>query len=84
MDGANRLIWEGQFGLEWSTTFIALGIHFDVDRMKDITEINIQLKLQAMKNITKTWKGRSLTLYGKVAVIKSLVMSKSIHLLLAL
>ena len=37
-----------------------------------------------MKNITKTWKGRSLRQYGNVAVIKSLVMSKITHLLLAL
>ena len=37
-----------------------------------------------MKNITKTWKCRALTLYGKVAVIKSLVMSKITHHILAL
>ena len=82
MDRAKRLIWEGQFGLEWSIFFIALGIN--VDRMKDITEISIQEKLQARKSIPNTWKGRSLTLYGKVAMIKSLVMSKIIHLLLAI
>ena len=33
MDRAKRLIMKGQFGLEWSTTFMSLGIHFDVDRM---------------------------------------------------
>ena len=38
-----------------------------------------------MKNISKTWKCRTLTLYGKVVVIKkSLVLSKITHLLLAL
>ena len=64
--------------------FVVLGINFDVDRIKDITEITIQQKLQTMKDITKTWKYRSLTLYGKAAVIKRLVMSKITHLLLAL
>ena len=83
-DRAKKLIREGQFGLEWSTTFVALGINFDVNRVHDITDINIQQKLKAMKNITKTWKCRSLMLYGKVAVIKSLVMSNITHLLLAL
>ena len=37
-----------------------------------------------MKNIIQTWKSRFLTLYGKVAVLKSLVMYKVTHLLLAL
>ena len=52
-DRAKRLIWEGQFGLDWSTTFVALGINFDVNRIHDITDINIQQKLEAMKNSTK-------------------------------
>ena len=83
-DRAKKLIWEGQFGLEWSTTIVALGINFDVNRVHDITDINIQQKLEPMKNITKTWKCRSLKLYGKVAVIKGLLKSKITHLPLAL
>ena len=78
------MIWEGQYGLEWTSEFEALGIVFDVNDWSNITELNIKRKLQSMKNITKTWKCRALTLYGNVAVIKSLVMSKITHLLLAL
>ena len=81
---ARILIWEGQYGLEWTSKFEALGIVFEVNDLSNITELNIKRKLQSMKNITKTWKYRSLTLYRKVAVIKSLVMSKITHLLLAL
>ena len=56
VDRTTRLICEGQFGLEWSKTFVVLGINYDVDRIKDGTEINIHHKLQAMKNITKISK----------------------------
>ena len=42
------------------------------------------MKIEATETIIKTWETRSLTLYGKVVVIKSIVMSKITHLLLAL
>ena len=47
-------------------------MNFDVNSIKYINEINIQQKLQGMKNAMKIWKGGFLTLYGNVAVIKKL------------
>ena len=82
--GAKRLNWEGQFGLEWTDTFEALGITYKVTDIDNITEYNFNKKITSMKSIIRTWKARSLTLYGKVAVLKSLVMSKVTHLFLAL
>ena len=82
--GAERLNWEGQFGLEWIDNFEALGITYKVSDIDNITEYNFQKKINSTRNIIKTWKSRSLTLYGKVAVLKSLVMSKVTRLLLAL
>ena len=51
-----RLIWEGQYGLEWTSKFEAFGKVFDVNDLSNITELKIKRKLQSMKNITKTWK----------------------------
>ena len=81
---ARSLVWEGQYELEWTSEFEALCNVFDVNDLGNITELNITRKLHSMKNNTKTWKCRSLTYYGKVAVIKCLVIRKISHLLLAL
>ena len=35
-----RLIWEGQFGLDWMNTFTALGTFYDIENIDKITEDN--------------------------------------------
>ena len=81
---ARRLTWEGQFGLKWTSTFEVLGIVFDTKDIDNITDLNMKHEINDMTKIIRTWGARSLTLYGKVTVIKSLVLSKITHLLLAL
>ena len=42
--GASRgssISWQGKFGFYWTTTFEILGIHYDITKMGEITELNI-------------------------------------------
>ena len=42
---------------------------------------NISMGIKAMENIIKKWDNRKLTPFGKITVIKSLIISKLTHLL---
>ena len=76
--------WEGKFGLKWTTEFEVLGIKYDIDRMATITDDNISGKVSDIKKLIAIWSTRTLTPYGKVVIIKSLLMSKITHILLSL
>ena len=85
--GASRgssIPWQGKFGFKWSTTFEILGIYYDVNRMSEITDLNINRKLGEIKKLSRVWQSRNLTPYGKVTIIKSLLLSKITHMLLSL
>ena len=38
---ARRMTWEGQFGLQWTSTFGVMGFVFDSKDTNDITDLNI-------------------------------------------
>ena len=85
--GATRgrsIPWQGKFGFKWATNFEILGIHYDINHMNEITEINIFKKMCEIKKLIRIWQSRKLTPYGKVTVIKSLLLSKITHMLLSL
>ena len=52
--------------------------------MGEITEININRKMGEIRKLIRIWSARNLTPYGKVCIIKSLLMSKITHMLLSL
>ena len=79
-----RIPWEGQFGLKWTHSFEVLGIQYDVFRLNELTEINLDLKIEKIKKLIRTWSIRNLTPYGKVTIVKSLLLSKITHILLSL
>ena len=79
-----RIPWEGQFGLKWTHSFEVLGIQYDVFNLRDITEINLELKIVKIKKLIRTWSTRKLSPYGKVVIVKSLLLSKITHILLSL
>ena len=60
-----------------------LGVLVDRD-MKNATDDNIQLKMPVIKNELAQWKRRSLTPIGRICVVKSLLLSKLIHLFTSL
>ena len=79
-----RISWEGQFGLKWTHSFEVLGIQYDVFKLDEITELNLEIKMQKIKKLIRTWSTRKLTPYGKVVIVKSLLLSKITHVLLSL
>ena len=84
--GATRdrsIPWQGKFGFEWTSSFEILGIIYNVELMSEITKLNIYRKIGEVKKLICTWQSRNLTPYGKVAIIKSLLMSKFTHMLVS-
>ena len=70
--------------LSWGATkFKLLGVTFDVDLNKVIRQ-NYSDKIGYIKNSIKHWQRRFLTPLGKIIVIKSLLLPKITHLLIAL
>ena len=69
--------------LEWIYKFRLLGITFTTD-LAGIGDINYKNKIDDIKKLFKNWQYRYLTPYGKITVIKSLALSKLIHLVCVL
>ena len=70
--------------LEWTQEFTSLGILYNLNEFDRITDINVQLKMTEIEKSINLWNARNLTPYGKIVVIKSLLVSKIIHVLLSL
>ena len=69
---------------EWNPkTFTILGVEFTTN-LENITDINIRKKLTEMQKDLNSWSNRDLTPLGKVTVIKTLIISKIVHLLTTL
>ena len=68
--------------LNWTKTFCALGTIFD-NKLENM-EQNFDIALAKVKKILNNWKHRYLTPFGKITVIKSLILSKLTHLVLIL
>ena len=68
-----------------SGEFTALGIDFSNSlSLSQITEINYEKKLKVATGWTESWKNRDLSIYGKVTIIKSLIMSQFSYLVIPL
>ena len=70
--------------LIWTKKFTSLGIEYDVSDLDNITQLNLDPKITEIDNLIKIWQIRNLTTIGKITVIKSLFISKFIHILLSL
>ena len=68
--------------LDWDSKFRLLGIdfHSSLDGM----ECNFDSKIEEIEKLLNCWIHRTLTVYGKITVIKSLALSKLSHLALVL
>ena len=62
---------------------MVLGVVFSTDVLEIVT-INFENKLNGMKKVLNAWSRRDLTPFGRITVIKSLVISKITHLLMNL
>ena len=54
--------------LIWTSEFESLGITFQLNGMKDITEIHIEKKLVGIDKMMALWLSRNLTPYGKITL----------------
>ena len=68
--------------LSWDTNFKLLGVEFDNDL--ENMDSNFAIKLDEMKKVIDCWIYCSITVYGKITVIKSLILSKVSYLALFL
>ena len=70
--------------LDWVTTFISLGITYDVLDMENITILNIEQKLPQIPQMVQCRSNRNLTPVWRITVCKSLLLSKITHILISL
>ena len=68
--------------LDWDTKFRLLGVDFDNNL--DTMESNFPLKIKAIDKLLNCWIYRTLTVYGKITIIKTLALPKLSHLALVL
>ena len=80
----NRMRLCEDLNLIWSQKFTSLGIYYDIENMDNITDQNIENKMKEINKLIITWSGRNITPLGKIAIIKSLLISKFTHILLSL
>ena len=65
---------------KWNpATFKVLGVHFSTNR-EIVPSINYEGKLLEIQKLLNAWSKRHFTPLGKIAVIKSLVVSKITYL----
>ena len=66
--------------LEWTNEPIKyLGVYITKDR-KESESLNWNLKLEKAKSLLRVWKMRNLTYYGKVTIIKTLIVSQFVYI----
>ena len=81
---ANNNVFCPHLKFEWSPkTFTVLGIEFTIN-LKDITDNNIKKAMEIVKNTMHQWQSRFLTPFGKITVIKAILMSKLVHIIIPL
>ena len=75
-----------RYGTNFLTNnFTALGIQFNnFSSINDISNLNYVKKLEKAKARVKFWKSRDLTVFGKVTIIKSLLMAQFVYLIVPL
>ena len=80
--GAFRI--ENECNIKWQCNgcFTLLGITYDLDE-DEFLKNNYEQKVHVFENILNTWNARNLTIYGKICIIKSIALSKLVHLFTA-
>ena len=69
-----------ELNLNWNpVTFKVLGVVFYTN-VHETVLINYENKLKEMETLLNSWSRRNITPFGKIAVIKTLVISEVTHL----
>lgn len=69
------------FGLKWVKQIKILGIHFRNEAKASNIECNWKERLETTKKRIKQWSCRNLSIYGKIIVTKTFLMSPYIYLM---
>ena len=80
----NRAILCKDLNLDWTQEFVSLGITYNIEKFENITDLNINLKKIEIQKLIAIWNARFLTPFGEITIVKSLLISKIIHVLLSL
>ena len=67
--------------LKWCKSVKALGVHFSYNREVSFQK-NFHDKITKFKKQIHQWSWRSLSLFGKVSIIKSLLLPKLVYIYL--
>ena len=68
------------FGIKWPNEPIkVLGVHYTYD-LKLLHEKNFIERLDSVKKLINIWSSRGLSIYGKVMIIKSLIIPKLVYI----
>ena len=80
-NGQNSDIYQDvNLGIEWITkSFKTLGTWFSIDP-EEATRPNFNVQMTIIRNTLKHWGSRSLTLKGKIVVLKALIVPHLIQL----
>ena len=77
--GSSRNCKAQPFGIKWPNEPIkALGIYYTYDQ-KLLLENNFIERLDSIKNLTRIWSSRGLSIYGKITLINSLLIRKFVY-----
>ena len=73
-----------ELNFNWNPlTFRVLGVVFSTN-VHEIVLINYKNKLSEIRKLLNTWSRRNITPFGKITVIKTMVISKITHLFMNL
>ena len=73
-----------RYKLDWNQgSFTILGIQFSCN-LEEMLELNFKSKIMQINRELKQWSKRMLTPFGRITVIKTLLISKLNHLFIAL
>ena len=64
-DRESRNILCPDLNLIWTDKFTSLGIDYDIGKLENITELNIEPKIIEIEKLIRIWQSRNLTLVGK-------------------
>ena len=80
----NGCIENNQFaGLKWTESIKILGIHFTyINSLSN--RLNFEEKLAEANKVFNLWRSRNLTLYGRITLAKSFILSKFLYVSAAL
>ena len=70
---------ETPLALKWCKTVKALGVHFSYNNEESVQK-NFYDKLRGIKSQIRLWSWRGLSLFGKVTIIKSLLLPKVLYI----